>query len=139
MTIAQRIYLALADLVLIVHVTFVAFVVFGLLLIWVGWWRRWSLVRNGWFRLAHLAAIGVVALEAIVGFTCPLTTWEDRLRLMAGGEERYADSFIEHWLHRVLFFDIDEHIFTIIYVTFFLLVALSLWLVPPRRIRFSKG
>jgi hypothetical protein len=138
MTPAQRLYLVLADLVLIVHVAFVAFVVLGLLLIWIGWWRHWSFVRNGWFRFAHLTAIGVVVAESLIGFVCPLTTLEDRLRLLAGGEALYADSFIEHWLHRVLFFDIDARVFTLIYVTFFLLVALSLWLAPPRRLRFSK-
>ena len=139
MTPLQRLYLALADLVLIVHVAFVAFVLLGLIAVWIGWWRRWSFVRKPWFRIAHLAAIGVVAAESLIGFTCPLTTWEDRLRLMAGGEERYADSFIQHWLHRILFFDIDPRIFTVIYITFFLLVALSFWLVPPKRIRSAKG
>jgi len=139
MTPLQRLYLSLADLVLIVHVAFVAFVLLGLIAVWFGWWRRWGFVRNPWFRIAHLAAIGVVAAESLIGFTCPLTTWEDRLRLMAGGEERYADSFIQHWLHRILFFDIDPRIFTVSYITFFLLVALSFWLVPPKRIRSVKG
>ena len=39
---------------------------------------------------------------------------------------------IQHWLHRLIFFDLDERVFTVAYVTFFLAVALSLWLVPPR-------
>ena len=138
MTPHQRLYLALADLVLMVHVAFVAFVLVGLLLVWLGWWRRWSFVHNPWFRIAHIAAIGAVAAESLLNFTCPLTTWEDRLRLLAGSEERYPDSFIAHWLHRILFFDIDPRIFTVIYITFFLLVALSFWLVPPRRIRSAK-
>ena len=133
MTSLQRFYLMLADVVLVVHAAFVAFVIVGLLLIWIGWWRRWVFVRNLWFRGAHLAAIGVVAAESVAGFVCPLTTWEDRLRLLAGGEERYAGSFIQHWLHQMMFFDVDERIFTIAYIVFFLLVALSLWLVPPRR------
>lgn len=134
MTSLQRFYLMLADVVLVVHAAFVAFVIVGLLLIWIGWWRRWVFVRNLWFRGAHLAAIGVVAAESVAGFVCPLTTWEDRLRLLAGGEERYAGSFIQHWLHQMMFFDVDERIFTIAYIVFFLLVALSLWLVPPRRL-----
>ena len=134
MTSLQRCYLMLADLVLVVHAAYVAFVIVGLLLIWIGWQRRWVFVRNLWFRGAHLAAIGVVAAESMAGFVCPLTTWEDRLRLLAGGQERYAGSFIQHWLHQMMFFDVDERIFTIAYIVFFLLVALSLWLVPPRRL-----
>jgi hypothetical protein len=132
MTSLQRLYLVLADLTLVVHAAFVAFVVFGLLLIWIGWLRRWNFVRNFWFRLAHLAAIGVVAAESLISFVCPLTTWEDRLRMLAGGEQRYQESFVQHWLHPVLFFDVDERTFTIIYIAFFVVVALSLWLVPPR-------
>jgi hypothetical protein len=131
MTPLQRFYLMLADGVLVLHAAFVAFVLVGLVLIWIGGWRRWAWVRNLWFRLAHLAAIGVVAAESLAGFVCPLTTWEDRLRLLAGGEQRYQDSFIQHWLHRVLFFDVSQSVFTVAYVVFFLLVALSLWLVRP--------
>jgi polyferredoxin len=132
MTFAQRCYLVLADGILVIHAAFVAFVILGLALVWIGWFVRWAFVRNLWFRLAHLAAIGVVAAESLTGFVCPLTTWEDRLRLLAGGEERYAGSFIQHWLHRVLFYDASEHVFTIAYIAFFTVVALSLWLVPPR-------
>ena len=142
MTLAQRLYLGLADFVLVVHASFVAFVAVGLLLIWIGHWCHWTFVRNLWFRLAHLAAIGVVAAEAMLGFICPLTTWENQLRILAGGGQRYEGSFIQHWLHRLIFFDFDERVFTIAYVVFFALVALSLWRVPPQRpghSRFARG
>ena len=132
MTNAQRFYLVLADLTLIVHAAFVAFVIIGLLLIWMGRFGRWEFVRNVWFRLAHLAAIGIVAAESVAGFACPLTTWEDQLRLLAGGEQRYQGSFIQHWLHQVMFFDVNQWVFTVAYIAFFLAVALSLWFVPPR-------
>ena len=132
MTTLPRFYLVLADVVLMVHTAFVVFVIFGLLLIWIGWFRRWAFVRNLWFRAAHLAAIGVVVAESVAGFICPLTTWEEQLRLRAGGEQRYEGSFIQHWLHRVMFFDLGESVFTIVYLAFFLVVALSFWVVPPR-------
>ena len=138
MTTLQRFYLVLADLVLVVHAAFVAFVVVGLMLIWIGRLRRWSFVRNFWFRAAHLAAIGVVAAESLADFVCPLTAWEDQLRSLAGGGKRYQGSFIEHWLHRLLFFNLNESVFTIAYVAFFLAVVLSLWLVPPRWPRRSQ-
>jgi hypothetical protein len=54
------------------------------------------------------------------------------LRLLAGGEQRYEESFIQHWLHRVIFFDLSERVFTIAYLAFFLAVVLSLWLIPTR-------
>lgn len=137
MTNLQRLYLLLADLTLIVHAAFVAFVILGLVLIWIGWFRGWAFVRNTWFRLAHLAAMGVVAAESLAGFVCPLTTWEDRLRLLAGGEQRYQGSFIQHWLHQVMFFDLDEWVFTVAYIAFFVAVCFSLWFVPPRWLRRS--
>jgi hypothetical protein len=135
MTLYQRFCLVLADGVLVVHFAFIAFVVLGLLVIWIGWWRKWAFVRGLWFRAAHLAAIALVAAQALLGIICPLTIWENQLRIIAGGEGRYAGSFVQHWLHQVIFFEAEGYVFTIAYVTFFLLVALSLWLVPPQRKR----
>ena len=60
---ASRFALA-ADALLLIHVLFVAFVVFGLLLILIGKPLRWAWVRNPYFRVAHLAAIGVVVLQS---------------------------------------------------------------------------
>ena len=132
MNATQRIYLFLADATLILHFAFVVFVVGGLLLIWLGRLCRWPFVRNLWFRLAHLAAIGVVAAEALSGVICPLTTWENQLRLLAGGETRYKSSFIQHWLHQVMFFEADQRVFTVTYAFITAAVAFSLWFVPPR-------
>jgi hypothetical protein len=132
MTHFQRLCLALADVVLVVHVAFIAFVVVGLVLIWAGRFRGWAFVQNLWFRAAHVAAIGVVAAESLAGVVCPLTTWEDRLRLLAGGQQRYAGSFIQHWLQPLIFFDVGEGVFTAAYLAFFLAVGISFWLIPPR-------
>jgi len=54
----------LADLVLLLHVLFVAFVVFGLLLIVLGRPLGWVWVRNPYFRSVHLVAIVIVAAQA---------------------------------------------------------------------------
>jgi len=125
-------YRWLADAVLVLHFGFVAFVVVGLLVIWAGLAFRWSFVRHFYFRLAHLLAMGVVAAEALGGLLCPLTTWEDKLRSMAGDGQHYAGSFIQHWVHRVMFYEASERTFTVIYLGFFALIVLSVWLVPPR-------
>jgi hypothetical protein len=131
MTLSERMYLALADFILVTHGAFVAFVVIGLVAIWVGWWRAWRFIRNRWLRLAHLTAICIVAAQALGGRVCPLTEWENQLRVLAGGGERYVGSFLQHWLHQVLFLEFSEGVFTVAYLGFFALVALSLWLVPP--------
>ena len=73
-------YRVLADLVLIIHTSFIAFVVVGLVLIWVGYFRGWEWTRSWWFRGAHLLAIGYVVAQAFMGVTCPLTDLENALR-----------------------------------------------------------
>ena len=120
----------LADLILVIHVAFVAFVVGGLATIWIGAAAGWSWVRNFWFRIAHFAAICVVAAEALLGIVCPLTQWEDALRRVHTDQ-----GFIARWLHRVLFYDFPEWVFTTAYVLFAVIVAATFWGVPPRRQR----
>ena len=116
----------LADIVLVVHFAFVLFVVGGVAAVWIGAAAGWRWVRNFWFRVAHLAAIAYVAGEALFGIWCPLTVWEDALR--GRHEEK---SFIARWVHRVMFYDFPEWLFTIAYVLFALVVAASWWIVRP--------
>ncbi len=120
----------LADLVLVFHFVFVAFIVGGLALIWLGALLRWHWVRNWWFRAAHLGAIAFVAIEALAGMMCPLTVWEDALRGYATGK-----GFIERWLHALLFYDFPGWVFTTTYVLFAGIVAATwYWVRPlPRR------
>jgi len=117
----------LADAVLFVHVLFVLFVVGGFALILAGA-RRWGWVHNRAFRIAHLGAIVFVAVETLLGFTCPLTLWEDVLR-STGREER---SFIGRWLAWLLYYDLPEWVFAVAYVAFALAVLACWWAIPPR-------
>ena len=117
----------LADAVLALHVLFVLFVVGGFALIFAGA-RRWGWVRNRAFRIAHLAAILLVAAEALLGVTCPLTYWEDVLRA-AGREER---SFVGRWLAWLLYYDLPEWAFALAYAAFALAVIWSWRAIPPR-------
>ena len=116
----------LADVILIVHFLFVAFVVGGLALTWLGAALGWAWVRNFWFRIAHLGAIVLVAGEALAGIWCPLTLWDARLR----GVEA-EKSFVAHWIHRVLYYDFPGWVFTAAYVLFAVVVATTWWFVRP--------
>ena len=120
----------LADLVLVMHVLFVGFVVVGLLLIVLGGFRGWNWVRNVWFRIAHLAGIGVVVLQAWLGVVCPLTTLEMWLRRQSGGPY-YQGGFIEFWLKQLLYYDAPAWVFVAAYTLFGLLVAVSWARFPP--------
>ncbi len=128
----MTVYSLLADLILALHVAFVAFVVIGLALIWIGQFAGWTWVRNLRFRIAHLAAIAIVVAQAWVGMICPLTTLEQSLR-SRGGAEPYSGSFIAHWLQRLIFFDAEPVVFTVGYTLFAGLVVGSWWVCRPRR------
>lgn len=124
-------YRILADITVIVHVAYVLFVVLGVVLILLGWLRKWQWVRNPWFRYLHLTMILVVVAEAWCGITCPLTTWEKDLRRLAG-QQTYGGDFIANFLHEALFFDAPDWVFTLCYTAFALLVGATFLLAPPR-------
>ena len=123
-------YSLFADLILIVHTSYVLFVIGGQLLILAGWAANWNWPRNLWFRILHLIAIGFVVLEAWVGIVCPLTIIENLFRQKAG-TAIYENSFIGEWLSRLLFYTAPDWVFVIIYTVFFLLVVFSWWRYPP--------
>ena len=124
-------YSFLADLLVAFHVAYVGFVVLGQVAILIGAALHWSWIRNLWFRLGHLTAIGLVALEAIWGINCPLTVWESNLRQLAG-QEFSGDSFMARLLHRLIFFHVDPWILDIAHIAFAVLVLATLILIPPR-------
>ena len=124
-------YVLAADAILFGHVLFVVFVVIGLVLILVGKALGWSWVRNPWFRVAHVAAIGLVAIQSWVGVICPLTTWEMSLR-ERGGEIAYSGSFISHWLEALLYYRAPAWVFMVCYTVFAAAVVGTWFWVRPR-------
>jgi hypothetical protein len=124
------IYRLLADLTVVVHFAYVLFVLLGLLLTILGWLMKWGWVRNRWFRGIHLSMILVVVLEAWIGFTCPLTTWEHQLR-SAAGQDSYEGDFLANWVHDAMFFDAQPWVFTLCYTVFGGLVLATIIFIPP--------
>ena len=74
-------YLLAADTILVVHFAFVAFVVLGFILIWIGFVLKFKFIRNIKFRVCHICAMGIVLVESLIGMICPLTEWENMLRV----------------------------------------------------------
>jgi hypothetical protein len=126
-----------ADLVAAIHVAYIAFVVFGFIVIMLGVAMSWRWVGNVYFRTAHLAAILLVCFEALLGVPCPLTILEDRLREL-GADTPYPASFVGNMLDRLIFYDFQPWLFTVVYLSFGALVLLSFVLAPPR-IRRPRG
>jgi hypothetical protein len=122
----------LADAMLALHVGVVLFVVGLLPLVLVGGALGWRWVRHRRLRLTHLGLIVFIAVQAWLGQLCPLTVWEQDLRRIAG-EGAYSQSFIEHWLSRLLYWEAPWWVFVTAYTAFAVLVALAWWWVRPRR------
>ena len=87
-------YQLLADLVLLVHIAFIGFVLFGGLLA-----LKWQPVM--W---AHLPAVAWGAIVEFSGWICPLTPWENWLLEQAGGHG-YRGDFIAYYLLPILYPD----------------------------------
>ncbi len=83
---------ALADLVLLIHAAFALFVALGGLLVL----RR---PRVAWIHVP--CALYGAAIE-FVGWVCPLTPFEQRLR-RAAGQAGYSGGFLDHYLRGVLY------------------------------------
>lgn len=128
---ADQLYRLAADLLLVTHALFVAFVVIGLVVVLLGKCSDWSWVRNPYFRIAHLAAIGVVVVQSWIGVICPLTIWEMALRERAG-DAVYAGSFIANWLDKLLYYQAPAWVFVLCYTLFAALVVVTWFWVRPR-------
>jgi hypothetical protein len=83
--------LALADLIVIIHFSFILFVILGGFLV------------LKWRRLIWLHAPTAIwgALIELAGWICPLTLIENRLRSASGGG--YSSGFIEHYLIPIIY------------------------------------
>ena len=82
----------LADLLVVVHLAFVGFVIFGGFLAW-----RWPRAL-----FAHLPALAWGVWVEVSGQICPLTDLEKHLRHLAG-EAGYRGGFLHHYLLPILY------------------------------------
>ena len=76
-----------SDLVLVFHLAFVFFVVLG----------GWIVLRRPWVAWLHIPAALWGAVIEFMGWICPLTPLENRLRTASGSAE-YDGSFVERYL-----------------------------------------
>jgi hypothetical protein len=128
-------YSFLADVMVATHVAFLVFTLVGQLAILVGVCCKWQWARNPWFRCIHLAFIVFVAYEYVGGIKCPLTTWEEDLRELAGEEKLEDASFVGRCMNKIMFFEDlewDHPVFGVGYVSFAVLVLATFIFAPPR-------
>jgi hypothetical protein len=83
-----------ADAVLLLHLLFIAFAIFGGLL--AVWWRKVLFI--------HFPAAAWGVFVELTGRVCPLTSLEKTLRIKAG-TAGYGESFVEHYLLGIIYPD----------------------------------
>ena len=116
----------LAQLVLAAHVAVIAFNVAGLMAIPLGARLGWRFVRLRWLRLAHLASMAGVAVQAAAGRACFLTQWQNGLS--GGGTEA---PLIMRMVNSLIYWPLPMWVFTAAYLALFTYVVALWWLVPP--------
>jgi hypothetical protein len=84
----------LADLILLLHLAFILFVVLGGLLVY----------RYAWVAWLHVPAVAWGVAVEWMGWICPLTPLENRLRALAG-QSGYDGDFIGAYLLAVIYPD----------------------------------
>lgn len=85
-------YALAADIVLVIHGLFIAFVIFGGLLVL---WRP----RVAWL---HLPAVAWGATVIALGWICPLTPLENHWRALSG-QTPYDAGYIQHYLWPLIY------------------------------------
>ena len=125
-----------ADLVFLLHAGVVLFNAGGLVLILIGGPLGWTWVRHRGFRLAHVALIGFVTAEAVLGMTCPLTVLEDWLRGVATEQ-----SFVQRWVSALIYWNAPLWVFAVLYsvVLFAVIAAWFVWHPAVRAMKSPRG
>jgi hypothetical protein len=124
-------YAFLADLIVAIHIAYVVFVVGGFIAILIGIWRRRKWIRNPWFRVTHLLAILIVAMECILKLNCPLTSWENSARA-AAHQTVDGSAFMDRLLTFILIGAAPAWVINDLYFVFAVAIAATFFFAPPR-------
>ncbi len=81
-----------ADLIVLFHFAFILFVIIGGFLV----------IRWRWIIWLHIPCAVWGALIEFTGWICPLTPWENQLRISAGSTG-YSGGFIEHYILPIIY------------------------------------
>lgn len=85
-------YKFLADFIIVLHLTFILFVLFGALFV----------LQKPKLAWVHIPAAVWGMLISLVGWICPLTPLENYFRRIAGAQG-YAGSFIDHYIMPIIY------------------------------------
>ncbi len=126
-------YAIAADIVIVIHVLWIAFVILGFpVFLWVNS-TRW--------RLIHLAAVIWMILMQITHSICPLTYLEAWLKSEGREAEVYSGKFIIETIERLIYVDtVTLEKITWATGAYLVLILLSFWFRPlPRKKKARRG
>lgn len=116
----------MAQIILALHVSIIVFNVAGLVVIPLGAWFGWRIVRIAWLRLVHFGLLAIVAGQALAGRACILTIWQND----SAGNATSPTPLIIGFVDRLIFWNLPFWVFTVMYCVVFLYVLLLTVLVP---------
>ncbi len=124
--------LQLAQTVLAIHILIAGFIVFGIIAIPLGARLGWPWIHIFWWRLLHIAAMGIVAAQKLMGNSCFLSTWEFHLVSIAREVPHHTPVFQSLGEH-VLYWNLPLWFFACLYTALFVFVIALWFITPPRR------
>jgi len=117
----KSLFLAAADFVVLIHLLWIVFLVFGMIP-----GARWA-----WVKWTHLGALVFSIALQLFGWVCPITHLEAWLRT-AGGATPYEGTFIRHYLERVVYAQLPPNA---IFLGTLIIAGVTLWVYFGRRRR----
>ena len=129
---SPKVALQLAQAVLGVHILLAGFIVFGIIAIPLGARLGWPFVYLFWWRLLHVVAMGVVALQKVMGNACFLSEWEFKLVDIAR-EVPHRTPLFQALGEHVLYWNLPLWFFAWLYGALFAFVVALWFRTPPRR------
>ncbi len=121
------------NLIIFSHFLIVLFITSLIFLIPIGYRFNWEIFKNKILRLLHLLLMTCVTLEAILGITCPLTSFESYL---SGTLEE--KTFISYWLGKIIYWNFPSLFFGILYSLCLAWIIIMWKIYPPKNNKVLK-
>ena len=128
------IFKVFADLIVVIHFTWILFMLVGFILTLCGFfWREFF---DWWlFRTVHLFGIVYVTSLALLREYCPLTILENSLRERYNHDLTYPGSFIAHYIEKLVYPDVNPLIILIPLVIIAVFTMIIFILRLPEKIK----
>jgi hypothetical protein len=120
------IFRILADIVLVVHLLWIVFLIFGVI----------PGVRIRSVKIIHLTALAFALIIQIFGWYCPLTHLEIWLRNRHDPGLSYSGSFIVHYIEKVVYLDVS---FSLIFALTIILILITIVVYTIKRPNNDRG